>query len=217
MSDQSNTETTVKLRPRVAEAVRVWDSLPASDRKYKNVAERMNITEGRAAVYVRDGLVQLGRGDETPRGNGTGQRTSGITVSEPIAQMEQLLEQNRETIDRLQTEIDEADEALGSHDDAKFVAEEEAKLQRALTEAGERLEAWLTDKDGIASKAAEAEGKRLAERAEKIRKDHETQLAIAAKAVEAFESTLAMMREAEGIEPDEEPEPAEDTPAPSEA
>lgn len=191
-----NITETVKLRPRVAEAVRVWDGLPSAERKYKAVAERMNITEGRAAVYVREGLVAQGRGDETPRGNGT-RSSNAPAVSEPVAQMEALVATNEETVERLQAEIDEAAEAASNFTTEKFIAEEEARLRKAAEDAAARLVEWTEDKDDVASKAAAAEDERLTKRATQILTDHEKQLATAMRAIDAFTQTLDIMRAAE--------------------
>lgn len=213
---ESTTES-VKLRPRVAESVRVWDSLPAAERKYKAVSERMNITEGRAAVYVREGLLALGRGDETPRGNGERRSSTGPTVSEPVAQMEALVATNEETVERLQAEIDEAAEASANFTGEKFIAEEQAKLQRAADEAIARLTAWSDNADEVATKAASAEEERLSKRAEQILTDHEKQLATAQRAIDAFNQTLDIMRAAEEQQAETITAGAPDADAPAES
>lgn len=191
--------TQPKLRKRVAEAVRVWDGLPSADRRYKNVAERMNITEGRAAVYVRDGLVALGRGDETPRGNSQGSGSgSGVgvrQVSDFEAQLQSLVERNREVAEQLGTEVSEAQEAAASFDAEKYVAEEMERLEKAVTEAQERLVAWSENTDDVATKAAEGEGKRLQDRADSLTENSGKQIDTATAAADQAEAFLATLVE----------------------
>lgn len=198
------TSTSVKLRPRVAEAVKVWDSLPANDRKYKVVAERMGITEGRAAVYVRDGLVQLGRGDETPRGNSQGSgSSSGVgvrQVSDFEQQLQNLIDRNKEIAEQLQTEISEAQEATSTFDADSYIAAEQERLEQAVKDCEARLLAWSENTDDIASKQAEAEAKRLKDRADALTEQSGQQIekaTAAAEQAEAFLATLAEQHEAE--------------------
>lgn len=188
-------QTMDSLRPRVAEAVRIYDSLPQSEKKYKTVAERMGITEGRAAVYVRQGLVDLGRGDETPRGGAShGSGGGGVSIStvpEFAQQMSDLIQRNLATADALQTQITEATEAVEKFDPEQYVADEIARQEKAITEAMARLEAWQTDKDEIATQAAEVEAKRLSDRSTGLSTGAAEQIA---NAQTAAEQALAFLR-----------------------
>lgn len=181
-----------KLRPRVAEAVKVWDSLPANDRKYKRVSEIMNITEGRAAVYVRDGLVQLGRGDETPRGQGNSGGGTRVSAEVPdfVQQMRDLITRNRDVADRLQTDINEATEAAEAFDGDEYIAAEAERLTNAVREAELALEGWVNNMDEVATKSAEAEAERLANRAKTLDTTASEQITNALAAAEQAEAFL---------------------------
>jgi hypothetical protein len=192
----AESSTTPNIRPRVREAVEVWDSLPQSDKKYKNVAERMNITEGRAAVYVREGLVALGRGDETPRGNGTGTSSRATReVSDFEAQLEAMVEQNRAVADDLDTQVSEAAEDAANFDPEKYIEGETKRLTDAVAEAQRKLSAWTEDKDGATTKAATEQGERLRKRAESLAEANAEQIVKARTAADMAEKMLANYKE----------------------
>jgi hypothetical protein len=98
-----------KLRPREAEALCIWDSLSGGAQTYATVADRMGMTHGRAAVYVREALKLSGRADEAPRrANG---RTTMPTVQAPTALIEAAMEQTRSAIETQELRVQAAQEA----------------------------------------------------------------------------------------------------------
>lgn len=188
MSDQSNVRTT--LRPREADALRVWDSLPANERNYEKVAKTMqpNVTAPRAAVYVRDALRITGREAEMPRGRqgGTGvNRTATVAVSPMQQQIEALVKQNEQTFETLNTSLAEAKANAESFDAEKAIQAHTDLLEGRVKAAQAALDAF--DGDAAEAWAADEETKLVA-LADQIENE------VGAKIVEA-ERNMAMARE----------------------
>lgn len=184
----------------------MWDNLPSGDKSYKKVGEIMDITTGRAAVYVREGLVALGRGDETPRGNGGTSTSAKPTreVSDFEAQIEAMVEQNRAIADDLETQVSEAQADAANFDPTKFVEGEIKRLTDAVAEAQAKLTAWSENKDDVATKAAQEQGERLRKRADSLTEANAEQIEKARAAAEQAEAMLATMRESITVTPEGE-------------
>lgn len=210
MSDQSN-NTTDALRPREADALAAWDSLDGGDKTYKNVADILSITEGRAGVYVRDALNKTGRGAETPRAQGsTGGRRKATSVVNPFRQqLESLLEQNRTTVESLSEQINEAKANSADFDPDKAISEHTEALTERLKAAQAALDAFEGD---VAQQWATERAEQLSKQADSIEETVSEQLVQAQANVQMAEATLAMMpAPAEGPEGDEDVDEDDET------
>lgn len=185
-----------KITPAIQKALDAWDSLPTNERNYKKVASIINVTEGRAADYVRKGLIASDRADETPRGaNGSGTGTRTPAVSDFEQQLKDLADQNRATADDLNTQIQDAQKAAADFEAEAYMTSEREKREQAVADAQKALTAWTEDTDGVATKAAEAEQKRLTERAEKLVEANGKQIETATAAADQAAEMLARMVE----------------------
>lgn len=199
-----------KITPAIKNALEKWDSLPRNERSYKKVAAMLNITEGRAADYVRKGLIASDRADETPRGaSGNGGGTRVKAVSDFEQQLKDLVDQNRAVADELTTQINEAQEAASNFDPDEFRKAEGERREKALAEAQAALTAWQENTDDVAEKAAAAEQTRLTERAERLLEANEKEIATASKAAEQAEAMLATLTEQDEGDGDEAGDEAE--------
>lgn len=164
---------------------------------FKDLAEALNMTQGRAAEYVRRMLKATGHEDLSPRGRSTGSSSgTGVRkVTEAEAQVQALLEQAKEEMDSLQTRVSETQEAAGSFDPEAWIAAQAKAMQAQLDQLTERLEAWTANTDDVASKAADAEGARLRKVADDTEGEAGKALAIAESNVEKFETMLALLAE----------------------
>lgn len=180
--------TEVNLSPRVQEALRCWDAMPAQDRAYAKVAESMNVTTGRAAVYVRQALDAVGRSDETPRRRANG--GGAPQVQTPEALMQQAAEQVRQQIALVQARADEAEQAA-TFDAEAWKAEQAAALKQQIKDLQARARAWETDTDNVATEAATVEEQRRTDRAATVKAQVDEQLAALQPTLDGYEKALA--------------------------
>jgi hypothetical protein len=204
MSDSSSSQPAIT--PAQANALKVFDGLPADQRNYATVAQKLNITEGRAADYVRQAWTKSGR-EGSPTGGKRGRRPSNAepVVDDFTAQLTGMVERNREAVDRFSTEIDEARAAAEGFQPEEFVAAEGERLEQAAIEARARADAWQANEGDVATQAAEAEQKRLTEQADAITTRNEQALAKAEAALAQAEQMLALVSEQPTEQPTEQP------------
>ena len=153
----------VTLSPRVQQAVDVYDGL--AERSYKGVADKMGITAGRAADYVRKGLTALGREAELPRANGESK-----AQPTPVTPAEMMQAEVTKLTDRITAEegkLAEAKADAEAFDAEAFIKAEEAKLAEAVKVAQTNLKRWHDDAEGVATEAVKVQRSTLTERVTK--------------------------------------------------
>lgn len=143
------------LRPREAEALAIWESLPSDTRTYEQVSEQMlksdgsHVTGPRAAVYVRDAITKSGREDLLPARGRKVASGGGTAVSEedeaPLSDIERLRAQFSERIKGHEQRLKDAAEALDSFDAVFSVTSEVERLQKVISDAEEALASFEGD------------------------------------------------------------------------
>lgn len=188
-------------------AGRMYLMLPEDQRSYANVASKYRksdgqaITEGRAAVYVREYLVHIGKEDEAPqrgrRNGGGGARvtTGNDVLDNTLAQREQFLTEQ----DRVATMVTDANTAVEEFTADEWIAEAANDLREQINELQRRLDAWESNEDNIATTSAEQYEKDLRDRAERLEKESADKLEFLSKQVGTLDAMLKLIV---GMDPD---------------
>lgn len=167
----STVEQTVALSPRQSEALSVFDAWVAEGQNgsyQEYVAENMEpksdgspITPNRAGVYVREALeLAPDRSkDELPGGGrrGGGRRSKTPTAN---AALDAALAQFDRAIERLESRVTDAQDAVEAFDHTEYIDERTKVLEHNVKEAQAKLKAWKASADEQ-TKQANAELERL--------------------------------------------------------
>jgi hypothetical protein len=172
-------------RPADRKAGRMFLLTDEDKRSYDDVAARYkksngeSITNGRAAVYVRNYLTSIDKMDEAPqrgRRNGGGTRSITATGNGVADQVLAMREQYLSEQDRIATLVNDANEAVEAFDADEYRAEVLTDLREELEKLTARIEAFEADTDGVATKSADEYISDLRTRAEKLNTDSGSKL-----------------------------------------
>lgn len=194
-----STDATREIRPREQEAMDIWKSLPESERSYDVVADRMNITPGRAGVYVRDALLISGEEHLLPQrgrksGNGGNARPMVSEDENPINDLKRLLAQVDERAKALADRLAEADKAASEFDPAQAVVEEQERLDKIAAEATASAEAFKSDTDAQTAWATKV-AQSLVERKTTVENDVAARTATLTKKRDGLAQIIALAEE----------------------
>lgn len=203
------TETTLNtleegkdIKPRVREAGRKFLLMPEGERSYGAVASQMkkndgsNITEPRAAVYVREYLTTIDKLDETPRrgASGGGSQNRAITTGNgmldaTLAMREQWLSEQ----DRVRSLVNDATAAVETFDATEYIEETAEHLREQLAEVQKRLDAWTSNENNVATESADLYLKDLTKRRDDVTGQSTDALGNLDKQVDLANNTLKMI------------------------
>lgn len=187
---------TTNIRPRVKEAGELFLSLPESERSYKTVADRMDVTEGRAGVYVREYLTLTDQLDKAPQRGRRSGNGSGSVGDEFTKVIERTIEQYEHQADVLETALAEAKEAVATFDPDEFKASAATELRDAIAEMQARLTAWENDEGEVATKSAADTLADLVKRADTLENESGRKITFLRTQQEAAQSSLDALTEA---------------------
>lgn len=182
---------------KVADALRIFKSLPDADRSYHAVAEAMNITDQRASEYVRRAARMTGETDLLPRSTrGGGRKPKPVSPAE--VQMQALIDALDEQVNGYETRLNEAKSNLAqiTDDPEAAIASETRRLDEAAKSARERATEFAKKK-AVQAEWLTAEQERLTERVTQVENDANEQVEAAKRERERIETVLAMLADTE--------------------
>lgn len=147
-------------RPREVEALEIWESLPEDERSYAKVGEIMDVTEGRAGVYVRDAIeLTPGKDHLLPKRGRRGSAASTVDDDpNPIHDLERMLGTVDNRRKALTDELAEADKVASEFDPDAAIAAEVERLTKVRDEAQASLDAFADDDNAQTAWATRRQG-----------------------------------------------------------